>query len=268
MKLIYYMFVIFLIIGNPIFATEKSSCELKLQSPEMETLNWTKLYSIARCYASMGDKIHSNKFLVDAIENGFTDIEKIQNIADFEILKNTPEWEDYFVITSELDKDFLSNINLELYQMYKRDQAVRTQRENGWDWDLHPYEFDKERLKRTIELHVLGKIISAEDNFHAALIMQHGQKSEDYKLAHQFALKVVELKSNYQHAKWLTCATEDRYLRSLGKPQVWGTQRKIGDNGWTLEPFDRNVKSDKQRTEHGVPVLANLKKRIDWLNSQ
>lgn len=97
MKFIYYIFSMCLIVGHSVFASENESCILNGQAIEVEANNWTELYSIAICYAKSGDKFNSSEFLIKAVNKGFADIEMITKNANLKILKNTPEWDDFFL---------------------------------------------------------------------------------------------------------------------------------------------------------------------------
>ena len=55
------------------------------------------------------------------------------------------------------------------------------------------------------------------------MIFQHGTKPEDYLLAHVLATAALR-KGGAPLAPGLVAATLDRYLQSIGQPQVFGTQ--------------------------------------------
>jgi hypothetical protein len=147
--------------------------------------------------------------------------------------------------------------NIELEILYKEDQR---ERKNG-TWNTQ-----KDSIRRNIVQKLLDSksLQHADDFHHAALILHPGQKTEDYKKAHDLALKSVTLNPTNMSVKWLACAAEDRYLHSIGKPQIWGTQFK-GFGFLTLDPFDKTIKTDEERIENGVPTikqtLAYLEKR-------
>ena len=49
-------------------------------------------------------------------------------------------------------------------------------------------------------------------------------------------------------AKWLSCVSADRYLLSIGKAQIWGTQFILNGNGEKVlqQPYRPLKKSDKK----------------------
>ena len=81
---------------------------------------------------------------------------------------------------------------------------------------------DVARRKRAHELLDQGVLQTGVDFFDAALIFQHGDKPEDYLLAHILAMVAVA-KGN-MGARELAAVTLDRYLQSIDEPQVFGTQ--------------------------------------------
>ena len=77
---------------------------------------------------------------------------------------------------------------------------------------------NRDRQRRTAARKVLNEKsnLNAADYHHAALIFQHGESVKDFKKAHEFAVKAVEMEDD--SARWLYAATLDRYLLAQGKP--------------------------------------------------
>lgn len=125
---------------------------------------------------------------------------------------------------------------------------------------------DAQRIKLVKTLLEQKKLNSAEDYYYAALILQHGQDSDDYKQAMSLAKKAVQLKPSHKQARWLACAAEDRYLHSIGQPQVWGTQF-VGAFEYSLEPFDRHAKTDQERIANHVPPLQEILRQLQVMNN-
>ncbi|BDY05354.1 hypothetical protein [Ferrimonas sp. YFM] len=129
----------------------------------------------------------------------------------------------------------------------------------------YSYYRDQQRLESVQALLENNRLTQAKEYYHAAVIFQHGSRSEHYRRAHTLALEAVRLEPGFMEARWLACAAEDRYLHSLGKPQVWGTQQRF-TGSWTLEPFDRSAKSDRERQANGVSNLEAIDSHIETLN--
>ena len=105
-----------------------------------------------------------------------------------------------------------------------------------------------------------GKLHTGEDFQKAAFVFQHGNGPDDYLLAHTLAL--VAVAKGHVEALWIASATLDRYLQSIGKPQVYGTQFSGQPGGkFTQDPYDRALVSDALRSQLGVPSLAEQDKQ-------
>lgn len=148
--------------------------------------------------------------------------------------------------------------NEELWQLFQADQRERSP-EDDQVVDLSSVTArDIARLKRVKELYREGKIRTGADYFYAALILQHSNDSvEDYLLAHDFCL--ISIIKGDNRARWLAAATEDRFLISLGRPQRFGTQYRVDDEGgWQLYDVDPNV-TDSLRRAMNVPSLEEAR---------
>jgi hypothetical protein len=119
-----------------------------------------------------------------------------------------------------------TSVSKELTYIYNTDQGDRfTLR-----W-LRP-ERDAARLSRVLELHKQRLIAGPVDQLNAAMVLQHGGDSAHYRLAHELAKAAfdgwVETPMWSRHeAEWLMKATYDRWMLSIGKPQVYGTQKEL-----------------------------------------
>jgi hypothetical protein len=148
--------------------------------------------------------------------------------------------------------------NPEMTAMFEADQAARL---GGKviDWSVVGAQ-DREHRKRAKALLDSGALASGDDFYHAAFIFQHGDKPEDYLLAHSLA--VIAAARGRPDAAWIAAATLDRYLQSIGQKQVYGTQymTRAGE-AVTQEPYDRTLLSDALRAAMGVPPQAAQEKR-------
>ncbi len=106
-----------------------------------------------------------------------------------------------------------SSISEQLAYMYETDQgdrfALRFRNLN---------ERDQQRLQQVLTLYEQGLIEAAEDQYHAAMILQHGTEAEHYELAYRLAKQASEA------GVWQ--AAYDRWMMAQGKPQVYGTQSR------------------------------------------
>ena len=134
-----------------------------------------------------------------------------------------------------------------------------------WQPKPHLYvpEFRKNdslREKRVYELLSEGKVVTGNDNYHAAMIFQHGKDSVAYGMAVKLMKKAIELETTMN--RWLLAAAIDRELWSKNKPQIYGTQytKKNEKNAkWERYRIDTTQITDEERKFYNVETLAEQK---------
>jgi hypothetical protein len=143
--------------------------------------------------------------------------------------------------------------NPQMTHIFEADQAAR-QDLRHIDWTT----VSKDDAARRVATGILlssGRLQSAEDFLHAGFVFQHGDTADDFLLAHTLAL--VAMKKGSAEASWLAAATLDRYLQTIGHPQIYGTQFRTQPGKPTdQEPYDRALISDPLRQQLGVPDEA------------
>jgi hypothetical protein len=160
--------------------------------------------------------------------------------------------------------------NDEVAKLYDADQADR-KTDKAVDWEV-VLPRDRQREARVKALYEKGQLRTGKDYYRAAMVLQHASKPEDFLLAHEFCM--VALLKGERGARWLACATEDRFLMMIGRPQRFGTQYRgaVILQGSTAP--DQPVKlyevgpgvTDGLRRELGVPSLAEARKREGLMN--
>lgn len=148
--------------------------------------------------------------------------------------------------------DVNRSVDAEMTAMFEADQSAR-RNPTGIDWNVLRAA-DADRRARTLRLLEAGRLSSAIDYYHAAYMCQHGYAPNDYLRAHVLAMVAVE--RGYD-AGWIAAATLDRYLQSIGRPQVFGTQFREEAGSYTQEPFDRMLLKDAERSAGHVPGLVD-----------
>ena len=153
--------------------------------------------------------------------------------------------------------------NPELAEIYKIDQADRQVDEI--DWSIVSKN-DRKREKRIYEILEAGEVKTAADYHNAAMIFQHGMDSTAYGMAVELMTKSIAL--DPAGNKWLLAAATDRYLLSIDKPQIYGTQyfKKDKDDPWELSEMDTTQITDAQRIEYRVETLAQQKEKLKRMN--
>jgi len=122
---------------------------------------------------------------------------------------------------------------------------------------------DLQRRERVMEMAAANKFDTAEDYYHAAHIMNHGDTVEDAKNAHRFAFRSNEL--GYRPARWLAAASYDRWQMYQGKPQKYGTNYVFDgreDRLWDVDPET----TDEERACWDVPPLAEQLRKAKEAN--
>jgi hypothetical protein len=154
--------------------------------------------------------------------------------------------------------------NVKLTDLFTLDQAARKAKTVDWQ------KLNTEDEKRREEVHLMlqnGEIHTGNDYYHAALIYQHGQRHEDFLLAHVLAVSAMSFGN--KDARWLSAATLDRYLLAISQPQIYGTQFESspGKTGtWTQRTMDTSLLSDSMRSAACVVTVAEQRKILDEVN--
>jgi hypothetical protein len=163
------------------------------------------------------------------------------------------------------DKPGLARDSDELKRLYEEDQGDRRS-EKAIDWTVVGAR-DKKREARIKELYNSGGLNTGADYFHAAMVLQHGGKPEEYLLAHE--LCVAAIAKGEGRAKWLAAAAEDRFLCSIGRPQRFATQFKADglDKPFHLQTLEAGV-TDELRRALDVPSLAEARDREKKMNEE
>lgn len=161
--------------------------------------------------------------------------------------------------------------NSEMAILFEADQEVRRSATPG---DYQDQEFirrmieeDEARRMQTQELLAAGALSTANDYYRAAFIFQHGGEPDSYLLAHTLA--VAATVRGHERAPWIAAATLDRYLQSIGRKQIYGTQysRPSGET-WTMEPYDRDLIPDPLREALGVPTQPAQTDRLEGMRER
>lgn len=112
--------------------------------------------------------------------------------------------------------------NLKLQELYEADQSDR---QKVYDSEAAVRELqqrDRQRRAEALRMMQLGEVSTVLDLYRAAVIFQHGDSPKDFLTAHRLASMAAI--SGDRAARWLMAASLDRFLMSVGQPQVYGTQ--------------------------------------------
>lgn len=155
-------------------------------------------------------------------------------------------------------------MNEELLSLYKQD---RHEHSNQAKVNTPEYKAmrarDMQRRERVMGIVTQSESLTAEDYFHAAWIMNHGDTPVDAQHAHTFAVRSSEL--GYRPARWLAAASYDRWLMYQGRPQKYGTNYIYDgrqDRLWDVDPST----TDEERAAWDVPPLAEQLRKAEEAN--
>ena len=107
-----------------------------------------------------------------------------------------------------------------------------------------------------------GLARTANDYYHAAMLLQHGEKLEHWRQARELALRAAEM--GHARARYMAAAALDRWLMRQGKPQKYGTNSWPDKVGWRVWDYDPTT-TDEERADWDVPPLAELLLRAKGL---
>lgn len=224
----------------------------------------SRTYYAAACCAALAD--HPSlafEYLHSAIEAGYRNVEWLERDSDLDALRGDAEWVGVIAAAEGAHEAFLTSINRDLYDLYEADQADR--RTRPIDWDVVSRR-DSVRRVAVGEMLLAGDVKTADDFYHAAMVYQHGESAESFLLANLLTREAVRLDSSHAPARQMIGMTHDRYLWNVGRPQVYGTQSRMAEDGlWTFEPFDPDAVTDEERAAVGsLPLQA----KYDWLEQR
>jgi tetratricopeptide (TPR) repeat protein len=229
--------------------------------------NPNTFYNAACSTALAGDADGAFALLDQAIARGYRDAAHMAVDTDLDPLHADERWSPALAKAKAAEEAYLKTINAELAKITSEDQADRSTDVEKIDWEKVSKR-DAERRARVKQMIEAGQLKAADDYFNAALVLQHGDTPDDYDLANKLASRAAELDPTNVSARWLAAAAKDRYLMSVGKPQIYGTQfRKVGDK-WSIDPIDETAVTDAERQKQGVPTLAETRKRLDAMNAK
>jgi hypothetical protein len=145
----------------------------------------------------------------------------------------------------------------EMNTIYVEDQRVRMVR--NIDWQI-VNKTDAARREQTRKLLIAGALHTGKDYEEAAFVLQHGDSSQDYLLAHTLAMVAVSIGD--ATAIWIAAATLDRYLEKSGRSRYSAQFSSDPKGSWTQEPYDRGLVSDAVRQQLGVPSQASQTEQL------
>ena len=154
--------------------------------------------------------------------------------------------------------------NLRLAELFSQDQKDR---EGIFSTPAQVKELKhKDAMRRILVYEMISReeVNTPNDLYHAGVILMHSDVFSDYLSAHRLAVTASIM--GHQASRWLAASTLDRYLNSIGQPQIYGTQFEHNpeDNQYQLKlPIDDAHILCFEKKFYNVPAVME---RIKQLN--
>lgn len=156
--------------------------------------------------------------------------------------------------------------NLKLEELFQADQADRQKVYDNAAALKELHHRDAMRRSLVRQMIAAGEVNTPNDLYRAALILQHGLEPKDFLAAHR--LSAMAAVNGQRAARWLMAASLDRFLMSLGQPQLYGTQfeHNAEENKYQLRlPIDDAGLLPFEKAFFNVPPIAE---RLAQLNGR
>ena len=157
-----------------------------------------------------------------------------------------------------------THVNKELRSFYEADKQERINQPKANTPEYKAMRArDLQRRERVLAMAASNGLQTAEDYYHAAHIMNHGDSIDDARNAHRFALHASEM--GCRPARWLAATSYDRWQIYQGKPQKYGTNYVSDgrqDRLWEVDP----TTTDEERAKWDVPPLAEQLRKAQEAN--
>jgi hypothetical protein len=157
--------------------------------------------------------------------------------------------------------------NLRLEELHAADQKDRERVYSSAADIAQLKERDLGRRREVLELMSRGEVNTVNDLYRAAVIFLHGAEPKEFLTSHRLA--VMASVNGHKPSRWLSAASLDRFLMSIGLPQVYGTQfeQSEEDGRYQLRlPIDDATILHFEKRFFGVPPvierLAQLNRRL------
>jgi hypothetical protein len=151
----------------------------------------------------------------------------------------------------------------ELNELAKEDQKARENWQHMTENEIMEMEHtDLIRRKRVGEIFGEGCFKMPADYMSAALIYQHGDTPDHYYQAYIWSKRASELGDEY--GKHFSALAIDRYLISIGKKQLFGSQyqKQPPNHCFCMQPVEQSFPDDFRKEYSGRSIEDNYKLMI------
>jgi len=230
-------------------------------------------YNAACCCALLGRIDEAFRWLEQAFDAGWRDVEHLKGDADFNALHADARWAAALKRCQEESETFARSLTQpalrdELLKRMREDQRIRTvDKPDFAEWrkiDADNTAF----MKQVIEKHGWpGKTMVGTDGAQAAwLMVQHADAEPKFQERCLELIKAAFEKGETtgQQVAYLT----DRVLCAAGKPQRYGTQFEEVNGEMRPKPIEDEANVDARRKEVGLGTLEEYAKQMRSLQKR
>jgi len=247
-----------------------TSARLYVQAMETGVTSANTAYNAACSFALLGQSDHAFKYLNQAVEKGWTDVEHLKADADFEFLRSDPRFNDVVAFCISMRQDFRDALgNPELYDELLRRMKLDQDARNAMPVDVAAMtRIDAENtawMKEVLDKHGWpGFSMVGKDGDQAAwLLIQHAPDVTFQKRCQELLTAAVEKgDSSPVDLAYLT----DRVLMREGKPQIYGTQFMEFNGQMKPHPIEDEANVDSRRAKVGLEPFAVYAERMRSLD--
>jgi hypothetical protein len=156
--------------------------------------------------------------------------------------------------------------NLRLEELYKADQKDRERIYSSPEAVVGLRQRDAKRRELVTEMMAQAQVNTPKDLYHAGVIFLHGLAPRDFLTAHR--LSSMSAISGHRPSRWLTAASLDRFLMSVGLPQLYATQFEHNPQEKRYElklPIEDAGLMSFEKNFFNIPAVAE---RLSQLNAR
>jgi len=154
------------------------------------------LYGAGSCELRTGQRVKAIDAFRKAASSHISYCDDIVNDARIQRdLAGDPQWTAAMVAIKPSCESYTASIQAELREIYRADQDDRKAGAHDYDkidWSVVTPR-DEARRERVKQLEAAGQLRSADDFYHAAMIMQHGDNEASYGEAFRLSSHAVSL---------------------------------------------------------------------------
>jgi hypothetical protein len=242
----------------------RENCSVYLELIDAGEAQPRDFFLAACCFANNELRDEAFTYLNLAVDNGYHNAQELVGERFLDRLHSDPRWQNLVARTNALNEQLRAQINGTVFDLYRETVEAFS----AGEVPTEVRERHKQRLARVAEEAKAGRLKMGDDYFHAAFIFRYSTTPEELEKGRVFITRAARLGALQPNLRRIDCELEDLYLWSIGKPQVWGTQKRREGDTWSYEPFDQGARDDGLRVYNGIQSLEDIQREIRELKQR